>query len=247
MFFDYNGVKVYYEETGEGKPLLLLHGWGCTHEIFSAFIPDFAIAHKVIALDFPGFGLSDEPDSVWGVQEYTRMLEAFCAWIGISRPSIVCHSFGGRVSILFASRNDVERMIFVDAAGIKPRRSLKYHLKLGAYKIGKWWLLKVCKDEERFRKMRASRGSADYNDASERMKAVLSRVVSQDLRDCLPKIKAPVLLFWGENDTATPLRDAVLMEKLIPDAGLVTVKGGGHFSFLEDPALFRLMIQRFLK
>ncbi len=247
MFFDYNGVKVYYEQVGEGKPLLLLHGWGCTHEIFSAFIPDFCVAHKVISLDFPGFGFSDEPDKVWGVQEYTQMLEAFCSCLGITRPSIVSHSFGGRVSILFASRNDVEKMILADAAGIKPRRSLKYHLKVGTYKIGKWWLLKVCGNEEKFRKMRSSRGSADYNNASERMKAVLSKVVSQDLRCYLPEIKASVLLFWGENDTATPLRDARMMEKMIPDAGLVTVKGGSHFSFLDDPALFRLMIQRFLK
>ncbi len=246
MFFDYNGVKVYYEQVGEGKPLLLLHGWGCTHEIFSAFIPDFCAAHKVISLDFPGFGLSDEPDGVWGVQEYTQMLEAFCSGLGIINPSIVSHSFGGRVSILFASRNDVEKMILSDAAGVKPRRSLRYHLKVGTYKIGKWWLLKVCRNEEKFKKMRASRGSADYNNASDRMKAVLSKVVSQDLRRYLLEIKASVLLFWGENDTATPLRDAKLMEKMIPDAGLVTVKGGSHFSFLDDPGLFRLMIQRFL-
>ena len=50
----------------------------------------------------------------------------------------------------------------------------------------------------------------------------------------MPKISAPTLLFWGENDTATPLSDARRMEKLIPDAGLVTVAGAGHYAFLEN-------------
>lgn len=246
MYFDYNGIKVYYEQCGEGRPLLLLHGWGCTHEVFSAFLSDFSASHKVTAIDFPGFGLSDEPMQVWGVPEYTMMLEALCGHLGIKKPGIVCHSFGGRVAIMFASRNEADRMIFVDAAGIKPRRGAKYHIRVLSYKLCKWWLLKVCGDEEKFRKMRSSRGSADYRNSSDMMKAILSRVVSQDLREYLPCIKSPVLLFWGENDTATPLRDARIMEKMLPDAGIVLVKGGSHFSFLDDPALFRSMIRTFL-
>ena len=247
MYFEYNGIKVYYEQSGEGRPLLLLHGWGCTHEIFSAFMPDFCAGHQVTAIDFPGFGLSEEPLQVWGVGEYTQMLEALCAHLQIVKPSIVCHSFGGRVAILFASRNAVDRMIFADAAGIKPRRPLKYYIKVYSYKLAKWWLLKVRRDEDRFRALRASRGSSDYRNSSDRMKAILSRVVSEDLKGELAKIQAPVLLFWGENDTATPLRDAKVMEKMIPDAGLVLVEGGSHFSFLDNPALFRSMIQTFLK
>ena len=83
MFFEYNGINIYYETVGEGTPLLLLHGWGCTHSIFDAFLPEFSSHHKVFALDFPGFGESDEPSEVWGVEEYTRMVEAFCASLNI--------------------------------------------------------------------------------------------------------------------------------------------------------------------
>lgn len=246
MFFDYKGIKIYYQISGQGRDLLLLHGWGCTHSIFDAFMPDFLLSHRVIALDFPGFGESGEPLQVWGVEEYTCMLEAFCAGLGIINPSIVCHSFGGRVAILFASRNDVGRMIFADVAGIKPRRSLCYHLKVWSYKFVKFLLLKVFHDRNGFDRMRQSKGSEDYRKASNKMKAVLSKVVGEDLRCYLPKIKSSVLLFWGEKDSATPLRDAKIMEKMIPDAGLVVVKGGSHFSFLDDPALFRSMIHTFL-
>ena len=78
------------------------------------------------------------------------------------------------------------------------------------------------------------------------MRAILSKVVNEDLCHLMPKIAAPTLLFWGENDTATPLADAKRMEKLIPDAGLVTVAGAGHFSFLENMPLFLKVLESFL-
>lgn len=246
MEFIYEGKKVFYKVQGEGPDLLLLHGWGCTGDIFASFVPALSATHRVISIDFPGFGGSEEPEGVWGVEDYTRMLEAFCDSLSIVRPSIVCHSFGGRVSILFATRREVSRMIFCGAAGIKPKRPLKYYIKVYSYKLSKWFLLKVLHNQAAFEKMRSGRGSADYNSASPKMKAILSKVVNEDLSALLPSIKAPVLLFWGENDTATPIADAKKMEKMIPDAGLVVVPGGTHFSFLEAPGLFLSVAQNFL-
>lgn len=246
MVFEYGGRKIACEITGEGPDLLLLHGWGCTHSIFDSFVPLLSRTHRVIAPDFPGFGASEEPDSVWGAYEYTAMLEALCAELGVVNPRIICHSFGGRVAIIFASRNPVSKMIFADAAGIKPRRSLAYHLRVASYKIAKWFILKVLRDEERFERMRAGKGSSDYRNASPRMKAILSKVVNQDLTSLLPSIQCPVLLFWGENDTATPMRDARIMQKKLKDSGLVTVPGGSHFSFLDNPGLFAAVASNFL-
>lgn len=241
MVFSYKGVNVAYEVTGSGPDLLLLHGWGCTRHIFDAFVPQLAATHRVIGIDFPGFGESSEPQEVWGVEEYTCMLEAFCADQGIVKPSIIAHSFGGRVSILFASRNETGRMVFADVAGIKPKRSLKYYVKVYSFKIAKHFLSK-----EALEKRRSKSGSADYRNASPMMRAVLSKTVNTDLTRLLKEIKSPVLLFWGELDTATPLKDAQKMEKLIPDAGLVTVVGGSHFSFLDNPALFSRVLANFL-
>ena len=62
----------------------------------------------------------------------------------------------------------------------------------------------------------------------------------------MPDVKAPALLVWGENDTATPLRDAKLMNRLIPDSGLVSFPGCGHYSFLDNPVQFRAVLQSFL-
>ena len=79
------------------------------------------------------------------------------------------------------------------------------------------------------------------------MRAILSKVVNEDLKYCMPKITAPTLLIWGENDTATPLRDAQIMEKLIPDVGLVSFPGCGHYSFLDNPFQFAAVLRSFIK
>lgn len=79
------------------------------------------------------------------------------------------------------------------------------------------------------------------------MRAIMSRVVNEDLTNLLPEIKAPTLLIWGEKDTATPMRDARLMQKLIPDAGLVSYPEAGHYSYLARPAQTQAVIQSFLQ
>lgn len=94
---------------------------------------------------------------------------------------------------------------------------------------------------------RSKAGSADYRNSSPMMRAVMSRCVNEDLKHVMPSIKAPVLLIWGENDTATPLSDAKTMERLIPDAGLVSFPGCGHYSFLDNPVGFKAVILEFLK
>ena len=163
---------------------------------------------------------------------------------------LVGHSFGGRVAILFASRNKADKVILVDAAGIKPRRTLKYYLKVYSFKAGKkFWELILGKEKAQARidRMRARRGSSDYAGASPMMRRILSKVVNEDLTDRLPLISAPALLIWGENDTATPLSDAKKMARLIPDSGLVSFPGCGHYSFLDNPGQFRAVLSSFLK
>ena len=95
-------------------------------------------------------------------------------------------------------------------------------------------------------RMRRRRGSSDYADSTPMMRAILSRCVGEDLQNVMPSIKAPTLLVWGENDTATPLNDAKIMEKKIPDAGLVAFPGCGHYSFLDNPMGFRAVVSSFL-
>ena len=250
MIYTYDNLKVNITTKGNGEPVFLLHGWGCNGEIFKSIQEVLATAYTTYSFDFPGFGASDEPTAVWGVEEYTRMVEQFAKDNGIERPALMGHSFGGRVSIVYASRNAVSRVVLVDAAGIKPKRPFKYYWKVYTFKTLKWLcntFLPKAKAQAIIDKRRKGAGSSDYNNASPMMRAILSKVVNEDLKHLMPSIKAPTLLFWGNLDTATPLSDAKTMERLIPDAGLVVAHGTGHFSFLENPGLFTAVIKNFFK
>lgn len=247
--FTYNNIELAYAIEGEGDTIVLLHGWGCDHTIWQATTDLLKEHFRVIAVDFAGFGQSNEPQEVWGVEEYTQSIEALLSSLGVVRPTLCGHSFGGRVSILYASRNEVARVVLTDAAGVKPKRSLNYYRKVYTFKLLKRLLpLLVGKTRatEIIERRRAKAGSSDYSQATPMMRAILSKVVNEDLCHLMPKIKAPTLLFWGERDTATPLADAKRMEQLIPDAGLVTVAGAGHFSFLENTPLFLRVVESFL-
>lgn len=144
----------------------------------------------------------------------------------------------------------ISKIVLVDSAGILPKKTFKQKVRQRFYKIGRRFL------ETRLMKklfptaldaFRKKMGSADYNAASPIMRQSLVLAVNEDLTSLLPKISAPTLLIWGDKDTATPLSDGQLMEKSIPDAGLVVLEGAGHFSFLEQPYVFQQVIKSFLK
>ncbi len=248
-FIDIDGIRLHYSVSGAGRPLILMHGWGCNHSTVASIEAVAAESHLVYNVDFPGFGESPEPPEVWGVEQYTSLIERAAKEWGVENPVLIGHSFGGRVAILYASRKPVDKLVLVDAAGIKPKRSLRYYFKVYSFKLSKRILTLVLgreRAQKRIEAQRARSASADYLAASPRMRSILSRVVNEDLTALLSRIKAPTLLIWGENDTATPLADAKKMERLIPDAGLVSFPGCGHYSFLDNPRQFAAVLRSFL-
>ncbi len=247
---DIKGVKFSFTVEGEGSPIILMHGWGCNRTTLASIENVLTPTMQVYNIDFPGFGESTEPMEIWGIEDYTQLIEKFIKAENIENPILLGHSFGGRVGILYASRNKVKKLILVDAAGVKPTRTLKYYYKVYTYKTVKKLLPIIfgkSKGQQLLDKYRGKVGSSDYNSATQKMRTIMSKVVNEDLKFALPKIKCPTLLIWGKNDTATPLKDAQIMEKLIPDAGLVAFDGVGHYSFLENPYQFAAVLKSFLK
>lgn len=244
------GTKVQYKVSGEGRAVILLHGWGCNIATMASIESILSPHFKVYTLDFPGFGGSEVPAEVWGVEDYTSMLEAFVSELKIESPILLGHSFGGRVSILYGSRNDTHKIILVDAAGAKPRRPLKYYVKVYSYKIYKQFLYMTMGKERAEAKLEARRrtaGSADYNALSGMMRRIFVKVVNEYLEPVMPQIQCPVQLIWGAKDKDTKLREARVMLRRIPNARLDVIDDAGHYSFLDNPFRFRALLTAFLK
>ncbi len=252
-FLDIEGLRLHYTDTGnpDGKPIVIMHGYGCNVSTVASIAKILEPGMRVINVDLPGHGQSDEPTSVWGVEEYTACIENLIRRLGLKDVSLLGHSFGGRIGILYSSRHpEVHKLVLVDAAGIKPKRKPKYYFKVYTYKTLKHLLPVVFGKKfggQLLDKYRGKAGSQDYQQSSPIMRGVMSKCVNQDLKYAMPSIKAPTLLIWGSEDTATPLSDAKTMERLIPDAGLVSFEGAGHYSFLDNPVGFRAVMQEFFK
>lgn len=254
LYKNVNGININYDEKGEGELIVVLHGWGSNITLHANMIELFSKNYKVVAMDMPGFGKSDEPPTAWCVDDYVQFVVDFLADYKNKKIIFLGHSFGGRVTIKMCNRNDlpftVDKAILVDSAGIMPPKTNKKSWRTRFYKLGKWFLStkimqKTAPDAlENFRK---KMGSADYAAASPLMRQVLVKTVNEDLEPLLPNIKCPTLLVWGVNDTATPLSDGEKMEKAIPDAGLVKLENAGHYSFLEQQFMFNRVMCSFLK
>lgn len=249
---DIDGLNIHYEETGpsDAPVLLLMHGWGCDHTTVRSVADCVNDKMRVVNVDLPGHGRSSEPNKPWGIEQYTVLIEKFVDKVIKGPVSLSGHSFGGRVAILFASRNNVNRVVLIDSAGVKPKRSLKYYWKVYTFKLIKNILLIFLgkeKGAEMVEALRGKKGSADYRNSSPMMRKIMSICVNEDLKHIMPSISAPTLLIWGENDTATPITDARTMNRLIPDSGLVSFPQCGHYSFLDNPYGFKAVMKEFFK
>ena len=78
------------------------------------------------------------------------------------------------------------------------------------------------------------------------MRKSLVMNVNEDMVPYMPSVTMPALLIWGDKDTATPLSDGQLMEKLMPEAGLAVINGAGHYTFLDNPYLYNKILGSFL-
>lgn len=251
MYLKIDNMDIYYKEAGHGQNVVLLHGWGGRADSFLPVFNYLSQKFKVYALDFPGFGQSTLPDRPWGVDDYTRMLVRFFEELKIEKANIIGHSFGGRVSIMFAALypQKVDKVVLVDSAGILPKRTIKYYFRVYRFKIMKKLYIMFTPERDKNAKLEKfykKYGSKDYRESAN-LRGTFVKVVNQDLKGYLKNIKAPVLLIWGENDKDTPLNNAKIMEREIPDAGLVVFKGAGHFSYLDKINDFNIIVSKYFE
>ena len=228
MTINIRNININYIQYGSGSDVVLLHGWGQNIAMMKPIGDRLQKNHRITILDFPGFGKSEEPKNALTVYDYCEILEELLKKLKVKKPVIMGHSFGGRIAIIYASRNEVEKVVLFGSPCI--RKEVKPSLKLR--------MLKTLKKIPGINKLEGfaknHMGSRDYKNASEVMKKILVNVVNEDLSECAKKINVPTLLIWGDRDTEAPVEDAKELEKIIPDAGLIVLPNSTHYAYLEN-------------
>ncbi len=230
-------------------PIVVLHGWGAHIEAVAPILAALGGASDLIALDLPGFGESEPPPEAWDVDAYASFMLAFLDELDVARAHLIGHSHGGRVSIAIAADHPerVGRLLLVNSAGLRPKRGWRYRRRVAVAKLGRVVAKLGGPPGRRLQeRLRARVASRDYLEAPEAMRGTFRAVIAADLSDRLPRVAAPTLLVWGDQDEETPLWMANRMEQLIPDAGLVVLEGAGHYSYADSPGQFGAVARRFL-
>lgn len=243
--------NINYEVEGEGEPVILLHGWLTDLESMRPLTTNLVKKFKVYLVDVVGFGKSDLPEEPLNSKDFAEFLQEFMEKLKIENPVLIGHSNGGRIIINAVGRKMVKakKIVLIDSAGLKSHHSASYYIKIGIFKVGKLFLnlLPNTKGIKEFKnRLRNSVGSSDYKASPVVLKDTMNIILKEDVKDLLPNIDVPTLLIWGSLDTATPINDAKIMEKLIPDCGLVEYPYGTHFSYLENIENCKLVLDSFL-
>lgn len=255
MNTEVDGYNICYKITGEGdETVVILQGWGTDLGVYDSVAGCISDKYKVVQFDLPGFGGSDEPKEAWNVDAFADFFCKFMQALDIKRATLIGHSYGGRIIIKLAARNnipfEIKNIVLIDSAGIMPKRSFKQKFNIRKYKIIKKIVnvkLIYALFPELIDDWRSRQGSADYRNASPIMRRCMVMAVNEDLTELLPYIKQDTLLIWGDKDTATPISDGRLMEERIKNSGLCVLEGCGHFSFLEKPSQFKSIMRSYFE
>lgn len=236
-------INLNYVEYGnkEKDTIILLHGWGQNIEMMKPIGDNMQKDFNIVIVDLPGFGQSEEPDSVWTVYDYADAIKELADSLNIKNPILIGHSFGGKISLVYASKYKTKKLVLFGSPFKKEIQKVSLKVKILKF-LGKIKFLKPL-----INLAKKHMGSTDYRNASEMMRKVLVSTVNLDITEDVKKIKASTLLVWGTKDAAVPLARAYELEKLINDAGVVEYEGCTHYAYLERLGQTIKVLNSFLK
>ncbi|MFI6338935.1 alpha/beta fold hydrolase [Streptomyces sp. NPDC050535] len=260
-----------YHEAGDGPPLLLLHGSGpgvTGWRNYRGNLPVLARHFRCLALEFPGFGVSD-PTAENPMTAAPKAVLRFLDGLGLDRVDVVGNSMGGFVAAgLAVARKDLFRRI-VTIGGVgrnilspAPSEGLNLLVEFAENPTRQalvQWLRSMVHapellTEELIEERWQSATEASTLDASRRiygraaMAAALAAQAHSDqpIWAALHKITAPTLLTWGRDDRVTPLENALLPMRTIPKAELHVLPDCGHWAMIEQKAAWESAVLAFL-
>lgn len=253
-FMDMDGFKIHYTDRGEGIPVIMFHGFAGSHNNWEKLIPLFPEGYRIVALDLPGFGLSEFPEEKYNEQNlmdfYAPTISLFLDNLEIDSAYILGNSMGGYMSWELALRDErVKKVVLLNSMGystqeIKPMLARLMTLPGSDFFIQKGMPMAFAKkgaqkcfgDDS---KIESHGVQAFYNFLNTEgvlyhTKQLASSVEYPDTSR-IEQIKQPVLIIWGDQDKIIPVEHAHKFKRDIPNSRLIIYEGSGHIPMIENP------------
>jgi pimeloyl-ACP methyl ester carboxylesterase len=209
--------------------IVILHGWGSNKEIMKQAFGKLMPNLKHIYIDMPGFGRSTN-HTVLTTQDYAGVIQKFLDDLGVKPKAIVGHSFGGKVATLLKP----SCLVLLSSSGILVPKPFSVRAKIAIFK-----LLKPLG----FAKLRSVFASKDVQGMSHEMYETFKNVVNEDFESQFANFKNTALLFWGKEDTATPLWTAKKIHSIMSNSILYPLSGDHYFFLKHAPFIAKTITE----
>jgi len=245
-----DGLLTAYEKAGKGKIVILLHGWGDRGAGLRSLQTELAKDFTVITPDLPGFGKTEAPRTAWDVTDYARFVHEFLDKQAIRKVyAIVAHSNGGAIAIrgLGQGMLQADRLVLLASAGVRGEYDGHHKAQRLLVKAGKMLASPLPASAKRRLRRRVYDAVGSDMLVAEHLQETFKRVVTDDVQADAVNITGPVLLLYGEQDKATPVRYGELFHERMAASTLEVLSGAGHFLYLDRPRETMKAIKEFLR
>ncbi len=261
-----DGVKLYYEETGSGVPIVFVHEFAGDYRTWEPQVRHFSRRYRCITYNARGYPPSEVPADVerYSQQRARDDIRSVMDELGIQRAHVVGNSMGGFASLHFGIAHSDRALSCVVAGcgyGAHPaqyaqfqaqsRALAKTMLEEGMAKVAATYghgparLQLQAKDPRAFAEFIRNFSEHSAQGSANTMLGYQARRPSlYDLTAEMARIAAPVLIVAGDEDDPT-LEPSLLMKRTIPGAALAVLPASGHMTNLEEPALFNRLLEDF--
>ena len=264
-----NGVRIWYKETGEGEPVIQIHGSGFGHFNFSTATPILSRSFRCIDFDMRGYGQSERPFQKYDMEVWADDIAGLLDHLGLRAAHIHGTSMGGMVAQQFAAKypDRTQRLIInCSAAKLDYAGKLTFRGWIDIAEregVGSRTLAELIATQALSRRYL---DGADGPVAVNMIQDILSKsnrvdiftraceaMIEMDLRPLLPKIKAPTLVIGGDEDIMTPWQQAdsgagqEYLVRHIDGAEKYVIKGSGHSTLFDGTEENCRIVAAFLK
>jgi pimeloyl-ACP methyl ester carboxylesterase len=249
-----NGMQTYYEVSGEGDPLIVLHGAYMNIPSMGAIIPKLAETHKVYALEFQGHGRTTDIDRPITYPNLADDVAAFMEAVGIEKADIFGYSMGGQTGLLLAIRypEKVDRLVAAGGAAYDVEGFQPVYKDMIPQMTVEMMVNSPFAEEYRA----LAPNPEGFPALAEKLIALEHEPLSWE--EQMKTIDAPVLLISGDADVATLEHTVALFRLLgggvmgdmgepLPESRLAVLPGSSHTAVINQVELLHGFIEPFLK
>jgi pimeloyl-ACP methyl ester carboxylesterase len=243
----YKNNKIRYSVSGKGKTVVFVHGFTESMEMWSAYEQKLSLSHKIICIDLPGHGQSENIDEVHTMPMMANVINVVLDRENIRKCTIIGHSLGGYVSLAFAKLfpESLDALVLFHSSASKDTKEIKQNRdrlieivkanKLGFINDFIPSLFAPCNRKKYASTIKSIIKQSNRTPVSGIVAALKGMKQREDSRKLLENLNIPVLFIAGKQDSRIP------MEKILPQIALprqshaLLLESVGHMGFVEAP------------